>query len=220
MTLTQLLTECVRRTKTSGDDIATTDFQVNLNEGIKIIASKRDWPELFREATLSLTAADGDISYALSSDVKKVYQMRIISPDSYIKGLDFWKNFYYWEYEPTKANKGTSTPGAWYFTAPTTNTNGSSTFNVSFDEKPQQSYTVKYSYKVKTPTISSLSSVPFFDEDYHSILIDYALWKYAEREADPSLNPTYFFESWQNGLEQLLEARVQPQREMTPIPGP
>ena len=146
--------------------------------------------------------------------------MRITSPDSYAKMLGHINNFEYWEASPTKANQGTATPTSWYFTQPTINANGAAQFNISFDQMPDQSYTVTYSYKRITPTLATSTDVPFFSPSHHHILIDYALWKYAEREADPSLNPEYFRVSWENGLTSLLEKGFVPSREMTPIPGP
>lgn len=210
---------CARRTKTTGDTAALAGFQSDINTAINIIASKRDWPELWREATLSLLAVDGDKNYPLQSDVNKVYQLRITSPDSYIRPLSFWRNFEYWEYMPTKANLGTSSPTAWYFAKPNTLSTGATQYQVSFDQKPDQSYTATYSYKVKTPPLVASTDVPFFDENYHHILIDYAIWMYAEREADPSLSANYYAVKWQNGMTELLMAHVQPQREQTPIPG-
>ncbi len=220
MQYSTITTTCSRRTKTSGDAQALIGFQADVNDGIRIVSSLRDWLELHRENTLSLTSADGDISYALNANVDKVYQLRITSPVTYAKSLEHLNNFQYWDYWATKANQGLACPTAWYFTAPTIASTGAATYNVSFDQKPEQSYTVTYSYKTRAPTLTNDTDVPFFTPTFHHILVDYCLWKYAEREADPSLDPNYYRVSWENGLTDLLSDGALPQRQMTAIRGP
>ena len=107
----------------------------------------------------------------------------------------------------------------WYFTEPTIESDGTRTLKISFWPIPDTSYTVTYSYK-KTTSLTSASVYPFFDTAYHHILSDYAIWQYAVREPDPTLDPNYFKNEWLEGLAMLKRKMMTDSKHQITIPGP
>lgn len=219
LTLTDLVSICTTTTKTSGDTTAATAFARDINLGIRKVAGKRRWNELVTSQTIALAAADGDKTYPLDQTVDKVEEMRITTPATYARVLTFMRKVDYYKITQSKSLIGTTTPIRWYFMEPAVQANGKLLKQISFDRMPEQAYTVKYTY-YRFPVDITAAQYPFFNENFHEILADYALWRYAEREADESLNPNYYRQRWADGLEELLDSDVVDQDEITPIPGP
>lgn len=203
-------------------NIPTTYTGLDEDTGIacQIIASKRDWPELYKVGTLSLTGSDGDITYSLASDVDKIEQMRITVPSTYSRVIDEVDRRSIRRTIPNKLIPGTTTPSRWYYSEPTIGSNNVETKQVSFDYRPNMAYTMTYSYKANPPDMDSDDDYPFFDGNYHHILAYYDVWKYAERSADPALNPIYWRGEWENGVEELLASYASKSTLLMPVPGP
>lgn len=194
---------CARRTKTDTDSVARAGFQTDLNIAQQIIASLMTWKELEKSATLSLTA--GTETYSLATDVNLIEQMRITSPtDREIVLVRADKETLRIAH-PVTSNDGTTTPYYWYFTEPSVGSDSSVTKRVSFYPIPEQAYTVTYTYKADATDMDADAEYPFFDGNFHHILAEYACWKYAEREPDPTLNPNYFKNEWEEGKRLLIE---------------
>lgn len=203
LTQLQLVNLAARRLKVDSDNTARTGILDDLNIGQQVLASLMGWKELMKSATLSLT--DGTETYSLASDVQYVEQMRITSPTDLEAVLTEVDKEIFRVSNPVTSNDSETTPKYWYFTEPSIGSDNVATKQVSFYPIPEQSYTVTYSYKADCPALDGDNDYPFFDGNFHHILADYACWKYCEREPDPTLNPAYFKNEWEEGKRLLLE---------------
>ncbi len=192
----------------------------DLEIGCQLVAAMKNWPELMKADTLNLTSADGDTVYPLAADTDKVEQMRITNPTSYARVLPQISKTRLRQIIPDKTLPGVSPPSRWYYSEPTISTANVQTQNVSFDYRPDRSYTVTYSYKSNAPAFDGDDDYPFFDGNYHHILTYFAVWKYAERSADPSLNPIYWRGEWESGIRELINSYSERTTMLMPIPGP
>lgn len=211
----------IRKAKILNNDAASlSDVIDDMNFSLNIIAPKKDWPQLVKSNTLTTTANDGDISYPLQSDVDRVEQMLITSPQSYSREIKFMERELQRRQIPNKLIPGRTTPSRWYFNEPTLDTNNVATKNVSFNFRPDQAYTITYSYYSFAPTMDSTIAYPFFDPMYHLYPAYFAIWKYAERIKQPSLDPIYWRGEWENGLKTIEEDEQGDTKHLLPIPGP
>lgn len=221
LTRLQQYNKVIRLLKVQTSDSSSTGGIVDdLNEAVQIIAAKRIWPELIKTGTIALTGSDGDTTYSLASDVDQVEQIRISSPTSYARVLPQETKERHFMIIPDKTLAGTSTPRYWYFAEPTIAANNVATKTVSFSYRPDQSYTITYSYKRYAPEMDADDDYPFFDGMYHDAPVYYACWKYAERVADPTKNPIYWRGEWEAALERMLADERGRSKYLTPIPGP
>lgn len=204
----------------SVDTVSLAMINDNLNMAIGIIAAKRFWPQLRQLNTVITTATDGDISYSLQSNVYEVEQMRITSPQSYSKELLYVPVEILRRMLPNKLIPGRTVPSRWTYYEPTIDTNNVETKQVSFDYRPDQAYTITYSYQAFPPLMTNDNQYPFFDSQYHIYPAYYALWKYAERVKQPSLNPQYFQMLWDEGIATIEQDFQSQTKQIPPIPGP
>ena len=202
-TRSELKTMCVRYGHIPDDSIFRGGIDEDLAIACNIVAGKKDWPQLYKTNTISLTASDGDIDYSLATDVDEIEQMRITSPSSYARVIPPISKERLREVIPDKTIPGTAVPSMWYFSEPTISSVNVETKNVSFNYRPDQAYTITYSYKKFAPALDADGKYPFFDETYHHILAYYALWKYAERSADAAVNPIYWRNEWLSALAEM-----------------
>ena len=217
-TYSQLKNICIRKTKDNSPD-AVSGFEEDLNIAQQIIASLRDWPELYQTpGTLSLV--DGTEKYSLASDVDEIEQMRITSPTDYEKELPEESKEAHRAVHPVTSNDSKAVPSYWYFDEPSISSTNVETKQVGFYPIPEQAYTVTYSYKRTIPEMSANGSYPFFNSKYHDILADYAIWQYYEREPDEAGNPLYWQNKWEQGKQRMLETYYSQSKHLKPIPGP
>lgn len=220
-TQAQIQSDVVRIGRIANTDSASLGaIIVDSNDAINIIASKRNWDELYRTGTLSLLLADGDKNYPLSNNVDKVDLVRITSPINYAKEITAVLARDLLAVLGAKTNNGTGTPNQWYYSEPTVASNNVETKNMSFDIMPDQSYTVTYRYRTYPPQLVNTTDYPFFDQNYHHIIVDYCLMQYAKRNPDQTLNPDSFELKWARGLNDLLSSYDSKIVRNTPIPGP
>lgn len=164
-----------------------------INLGQKEIASQKDWPELRTSATLSVTS--GTESYTLADDFNKlIFPMRITSPAANAFAIDTYRDYEMFRNTwPLTSNTSNGIPQNMYFTS------GNS---VNFFPIPNGSYTITYEY-YKVPTaLTDDTNEPFFPEQWHHLLVDYALWWYYKRDQDPIF--VSYETAYRNGLAQLL----------------
>lgn len=219
---TNIQSDVISRAKIDPSDTVSIGLIMSdANDGCSIIAGMRRWPELMKSNTLSLLLADGDKDYNLQSDVDKVEIMAITVPTNYAITLPYVERKNILNIVVQKPIGGTAQPTAWYYDTPTISSDNVSTKTISFNVMPDQAYTVKYFYKALPPQITAGSNFPFFNANYHWIIDFYCLWKYAERNPDPTLDPAYFRGEWEEGMRQLM-ANVQDYDVVTSmvIPGP
>lgn len=214
----ELRAMCIRYAKIPDDATALAGLEEDLSIAVQIVATKRDWPQLYTTSTVGLTASDGDTVYALASNTDEIEQMRITSPSSYARVIPQISKEELRKIIPDKTVPGLASPSHWYFSEPTLSSTNVETKNVSFDYRPDRNYTITYSYKIFPPTLSASTSYPFFDPTYHHICCYYAIWKYAERTADPAVNPAYWRGEWENALDKLLEDEQGQSKFLLPIP--
>lgn len=203
----------------------TDSTSVNLimsdaNDAISIVAAQRDWPQLYKSSTIALTASDGAISYNLAADVDRIEIMGISSPTNYAITLTEVPRRNMLNVIMQKTIGGTAQPTTWYFDTPTLSTDGLETKRVSFNVMPDKAYTITYWYRAYPPTITSSTNYPFFNQNFHHIIENYCLWKYAERNPDPTLDPAWFRGEWENGVRELLANYLSDSMQQLPIPGP
>jgi len=202
------------------DTNSTSLIMSDANDAIGIVASLRYWPELMKSGTISLVLADGDKDYPLNSDVDKIDWMGITVPTNNAIQLTYISRKNLANIILQKTIGGTAQPVRWYFDNPTVSSDNVATRNVSFNVMPDKAYTVKYFYKALPPQIVASTNYPFFNANFHYIIDFYCLWKYSERNPDPSLNPAYFRGEWENGVKELLANDNADVVENVPIPGP
>lgn len=205
------------------DPSNTTDIGLILsdaNDACGIIASLKNWDELFKSANLTLLLADGDTVYSLASDVDKIETVTISTPTNYAVALQFALRKNILNIILQKTIGGTSQPNYWYFAPPTVSSDNVATKNISFNSMPDQSYTVTYNYYSTPPQITTGTNYPFFPSNYHYIVELYCEWKYCERNPDPTLNPDYFRGEWENGVKELTGNYASKLTENVPISGP
>lgn len=220
-TLAQITSDVVRLARIDVNDSTSNGAIItDANDAIGIIASKRNWDELYKSSTVNLALADGDTIYPLSSDVDKVDQVRITTPITYARPLIYVPRRMLLDLIPDKSNNGTSTPSSWYYADPSISSSNVETKNISFDIMPDQAYTVKYTYRRYPPSLVNTTDYPFFDQNYHQIIVTYCVWKYAERSPDVALNPQEWESKWNDGLRELLASYDSKVTLNNPIPGP
>lgn len=210
---------CIRKTKDNSPE-AKNGFDDDLATGEQIIASilKSKGFQLYKTETLSLTS--GTETYDLASDVDEIEQLLITSPTADEKELVRVDKEEFRKTNPVTSNDSTSTPSYWYFSEPTIGSDNTETKRVSFYPIPDGAYTVTYSYKSTITGMDADGDYPFFAGRYHHILADYAIWQYAEREADPTMNPNYWENKWEKGLALLTETFYDQTKHLEPINGP
>lgn len=220
-TLVGLQNFVIRRARIDiGDTTSIGAIIEDLNDAIDIIASEKNWDELYSTKNLFLTKTDGDIVYALDATVDKVDQVRITSPVTYARPITYIQRRELLDVLGAKTNNGKTTPSLWYFAEPTLSTSNVETKNISFNTQPDQAYTVSYTFRSLPPQLIDAVDYPFFNANYHYILGDYAIWRYAERNPDTFMNPDSFERKWTIGLSELLKAYDTKVTVNAPIPGP
>lgn len=221
-----------RRGKVS-DATAKEGIGQDLNVAQKIVSTLRNWPELLKKTNLTLSA--GDDSYNLNTnsdttdDIESIQQILIISPTGNEKEVKFIEKTELRRFDPVTSNSGTGTPDYWYWHEPVV-LGGIEERQIGFYPVPDQEYTAQVSFKRNVSDMVNEGDYPFFNINYHHILIDYALWKEAETNPDSAKNPNYWKEEWHGplfpniiggGLGQLLAFTAQTQNQVPPtIPGP
>lgn len=215
-TYAELQAICVRKTKTANDATALLGFQEDINIALGIVASIINPEPLYKSDTLSLTS--GIETYDLASDVATIEQVKITSPTTSEKVLVQISKERAREFKT--ANDSHATPNWWYFDEPTFNTDGTRTLRISFYPISEQAYTVTYSYSILPTVLANSGDYPFFDQRFHHILADYAIWQYAESEPDPTLNPAYWKSKWDEDIELVKEATLTKSKHLMPIRGP
>ena len=174
------------------------------NDAIRIIASKKFWTELVRTESITTSSTDGDMSYPLDVNVDRVDQVKIVSPTDYASVLQYIPRRLLRDIVPSKLLIGNSVPNKWYFSEPIINSDNSATKTMSFNVMPDRTYTINYTFKSLPPNLVQPTDVPFFNSNFHQIILPYCLYQYAINQADPTLDPIFFYTQWQNGLNELL----------------
>lgn len=209
------LQDTVNRRGKIADATAKVGVASDLNIAQQIVASLRFWPELAKVASLTITK--GIDTYPLEVDVDDIEQIILTTPSGYSKEIPFINKTELRRFAPVASLNGEASPIVAYFSEPTVNTDGSEVKNITFWTIPDQTYVVNYSYKKVVVDMADQSDYPFFNNKFHHILIDYALWKEAETNPDESKNPNYWKEEWQGplypqviggGLAQILSATL------------
>lgn len=211
----------IARSKMDPTDSTSVNLILSdVNDACSIVASKRNWPELFKTGTAALALADGDKNYLLNTDVDKVEVMAISVPANNGIRLTQVDRKAILNIVVQKSIGGTAQPTMWYYQPESIDTNNLATKQISFNVMPDKAYTVEYWYRALPPLITVGTNYPFFNQNYHFIVENYALWKYAERNPDPTLNPDYFRGEWEQGLQNLLGDNVDDVMQPIPIAGP
>jgi hypothetical protein len=220
-TFLQIKNDVIRLGKISiNDTTSINSILTDANDAISTIASQRAWDELYKKGNLTLVLADGDKDYALASDVDKLERVRITLPVDYARVIEYCPRKEVIDRIGAKTNNGTGTPTQWYFDFPTISATNLETKNMSFDVMPDQDYTIEYAYRAYSPLIVNDADYPFFDRNYHQIVVWYCLWKYAERNPDPTLDPVYYRGEWENGARELMANYQSKVLEQVTIKGP
>lgn len=221
-TYEQLWKMCQRVTKTEGDPDALAGFKEDINMAIQEIAALRNWQELEKKDTLSLTSGTDTYASNTTTDANDDYdiikQITITSPTGNESVVEYIDKEKLRAIDPVASNSGTGTPIYWYYGEPTI-ISGNETRNLVFWPVPDQAYTVRISYKRVPSDMTNPTDRPFFDKKFHHILVDYAVYRYCLREPDSTLNPQVFEAAWENGKRRLLSS-VHSQAPLKPIPGP
>ena len=209
------------RAKIDPSDTPTLNLiLLDVNDACSIVASKRNWTELYQTGTIPLALADGDTNYPLASNVERVETMAITSPTNNAIQLTNVSRLNILNMVVGKPIGGTGQPTAWYYQPESVSPDNVATKNVSFNVMPDKSYTIEYWYRAFPPLITIGSNFPWFNGNFHWIIDNYCLWKYSERNPDPTLNPDYFRGEWDSGLAQLLESVSDDLMMSLPIAGP
>jgi len=214
----ELVNICKRKTKDTSSTSAS-GFQEDLVTAEGIVDSILNGNQSRKKAT-TLSLVDGTATYSLPSDVASIEQILITSPTTDEKLLIQVDKETFRATNPVASNDSESIPSYWYFSEPTVASTGVETKQITFYPIPDKSYTATYSYLQNSTLMDSDSDYPFFDERYHVILCDYAIWQYYERETDESGNPMYWQNKWNQDLAWLIETYPKDSKQQLAIPGP
>lgn len=204
----------------SSDTISVAAITEDANDAIGIIASLKNWDELYKTLTLSLLKSDGDKNYPLDASVDKVELVRITLPVTYAKEITYIPRREILSILGAKSNNGTATPNQWYYSEPTLSSSNVETKNMSFDQMPDQAYTVAYTFRRYAPQLVNTTDYPFFDVNFHYLIGYYCIWQYAERNPDETMNPDSWERKWNKGLNTFMSAYNSKVTVNSPIPGP
>ena len=217
MTRDQLLGICIRKTK-DDDPEAQDGFKDDLVTAEGIVAALIYGNERIRTKTLSLQ--QGVETYDLDSTVGIIEQMRLTIPANKEKIIDQIRKKEFRRFNPNTSNESETIPNWWRWHEPTQNSDNSEQKRVSFYPIPDTDYTIEYSFNSIPIGLTTAAQVPYFDSKYHHILADYAIWQYAESEADETMNPNYWENKWDKGLSLIVEYGQDQEMDPPAIKGP
>lgn len=193
MTLSSIISEIQNRVGGSTTDPSESQVTTWVNLGVKNIANRTDWPWTLTTYDTNTTTA-GTQEYALQSDFKKMFSVRVggaSSTETDASELTFLgyinKNIPYSDWSSSTAA---------YYINPTNSKYGLIPTPAVTGDKIYQKY-----YKIPAD-ISAVSASPLVPSEYHETLIDYSLANYWESrdELDKSV---YYFTKFENGVEQM-----------------
>lgn len=187
MTLIEIQSEVKYRSGDTG--LSETNINRWVNLAIKQWAARADWPVLISNNSGNTTTAS-TIEYNLPSDFKKMLGVRVGASSTAIETDSTEYSFV--DYK----NKNVSASGNFYYLNPESAT-------VGIIPTPATSglpIFLKY-YKIPAD-ISTASQEPPFDDNYHELVVFFALKKYAESidEFDKAL---YYNAEFENIIERM-----------------
>lgn len=213
----ELVNICKRKTKDTST-LSATNFADDLIIAEGIVDSILNRGKI-RTKTATLSLVDGTETYALASDVGTVKQMLLTSPANDEKEIQLIDTETFRRMNPATSNDSKGIPDYYYFIEPTVGATNIESKNINFYPIPDDSYTATYTYRRNSDFMAADTDYPSFDERYHHILADYAIWQYYERETDESGNPMYWQNKWNQDLDWLIETYPRDGM-LLPIPGP
>lgn len=152
-------------------DIATTKLNNIINQGVREVSARFDWPWLASESTISTVA--GQANYDLPTDLGRI-EVVIDSDDD--RRLDQVAPADAWDQYGGDFPDGTPTT---FFVW------GSKIYLLPVPTKNEtDAYTIHYYGSVST--LDNDSSEPAWEDRFHMLLADYAISKVWEREEEPA----------------------------------
>lgn len=187
MTLSQIRLEVQNR---AGDDtLSSSSIDLWVNLGIKQWAARGDWPSIIDiDSTQTTTAST--IEYDLPSDFKKMISVRIEASAS--SGETDATEYSFVRY----MNKNVDTTGNYYYLNPTNS-------KVGIIPTPQTTgLTIFQKYFHIPADIAAGTESPPFPENYHELVVFFALKKYFEQN-DELEKSVYYHREFENMIEQM-----------------
>lgn len=174
----------------SGDNtLSQTNIDRWVNASIKQWAARADWPSII-DVDTSNTTVSGTSEYTLPLNFKKMLGVRVGASSSSSDADS--SEYSYVEYK----NKNVSTTGNFYYLNPENAT-------IGLIPTPTTTGLPIYIKYFKVPAdISLATDVPPFNENYHELVVFFALKKYAESidEFDKAL---YYNAEFENMIERM-----------------
>jgi hypothetical protein len=170
MALSNIVTTVQNRT---GDtNISEADVTSWVNEALLFISNRYDWPWTLSAYETDTTTA-GTYEYALQSDFKKMYSLRVGDAASTELTADEYSFLGYME--KNIAENETTDGTLYYYINPTNNKYG------LIPTPDTTGYKVYYKYYATPTTISAVSATPDIPTRYNEALVNYALARYWEQ---------------------------------------
>lgn len=156
-----------QQTLIESDDWGDDKINAVINQGLRRLSARFDWPWLAATTTLSVVA--GTQEYTLPTDLRKALALTRTDKPQVLREVSPW--------EVLGKHGGdipSGTPTAFYV-------HGRSLF---LDKVPTESATYSWLYFTAPTTLDNDTDEPAFHEEFHLILADYAVAKAWEREED------------------------------------
>lgn len=173
------------------DDTSLTDAKTDrwVNQGIKQWANRADWPSLVTTYELDTTVAS-TVEYSLEDDFKKMIGMRVGASAGETE-LDATE-YSFINYK----NKNVSSTGPWYYLNPS---------NAKYGLVPTPTTTglpIYYKYYKIPADLTTGTEEPPFPENYHELVVFFALKKYWE--SNDEFDKVLFYDAeYENTIERM-----------------
>lgn len=149
------------------DDWGDDKINAVINQGLRRLSTRFDWPWLAATTTLSVTS--GTASYSLPTDLRKTKALIRTDKRQRLVEVSPWEIVGKWG-----GDLPTGTPTSYYVHGRT----------MYLDRVPNESITYTWLYYTLPTTLDNDTDTPEFHEEFHLLLADYAISKAWEREED------------------------------------
>lgn len=156
-----------QQTLVETDDWGDDKINAVINQGLRRLSARFDWPWLAASGTLTTVAGTG--SYALPTDLRKSLAITRIDKAQRLVEVSPWEILGRWG-----GDLATGTPESYYVHGRT----------LYLDKLPSEAATYTWLYFTSPTALDNDVDEPEFTDEFHLVLADYAVAKVWEREED------------------------------------
>ena len=166
-----------------------------INFGQQRVASLFDWPFL-KTTDATITTAANDEEYSLASDFAKMIAMRDTTNENWLTEMS--KKDFDASKPAVSTTEDAGYPEYWY----ATDLDSSNYQQIKLYPVPDGIYTITYDYYKTLADLSADTDVSDIPAKYHQALVDYACFKYYQKEQDEQA--TQFHQEFQNTMADMM----------------